>query len=113
MSGRRFSDGPKSLEELILKSMENGSLYFTIRNKRIFDLWPRVVEEAAENTEPYRFEAGVLYARVKASVYLDRYHYKLKEWVERYAIELGGPVVETIRLRLVAAPGQAKKTDQK
>ncbi|MDR1577877.1 MAG: DUF721 domain-containing protein [Deltaproteobacteria bacterium] len=101
MSGnKRFNDDPVSLEELIRKSLNSGSLYLLFQNNRIFGLWPRVTGEAAKNSEPYLFQEGILYAWVTASVYLDKYRYQLKEWVERYRLELGAPVVEEIRLRL-------------
>jgi predicted nucleic acid-binding Zn ribbon protein len=98
--GRSRTGDLLSIEELLNKSLSKGSLFFLFQHKRIFDLWPRVVGETASHAEPYFFQEGILYVRVKASVYLDKYRYSLKEWVARYQAELGAPVVEEIRLRL-------------
>jgi predicted nucleic acid-binding Zn ribbon protein len=94
---------PKSLEELIAASLKHGSLFFWRQRQRIFELWPRVVgEAAAAHSRPYAFNDGVLYVKMATSVCLQNYSYSLKEWLERYRIELGGPVVERIVTRLGA-----------
>jgi hypothetical protein len=89
---------PNNLKDAILKSLNSGFLYFLTQNERIFSLWPRIVGDAAKSSKPYFFKDGVLYVRVPAPVYIDKFRYSLKDWLTRYRIEFGAPVVEEIRL---------------
>ncbi|MDR1871786.1 MAG: DUF721 domain-containing protein [Deltaproteobacteria bacterium] len=98
-AANRYNNDLRSLEEIIFRSLKSGPLRLLAQKQRLMELWPKVVgEEAAANSKPYLFLEGILHVHVTTSVYLDKYRYQLKEWVERYRVELQAPVVERIKL---------------
>ncbi|MDR0548849.1 MAG: DUF721 domain-containing protein [Deltaproteobacteria bacterium] len=99
--GHGFSKDPVRLEDLIIRSLTNGYLSLLTRYLRIYEIWPRIVgEDDAKLAEPYLFEEGVLFVRVKHSGYLHKFNYQIPKWLDRLYVEFEAPVVEKIVLRL-------------
>jgi hypothetical protein len=83
-------------------------MFFLGQNKRIFEVFERVAgqryREHAKAT--HLTHGGVLWVKVDAPIYMERFNYLKAAWIREINIEMGDRMVTSIKFR-VGAMGDA------
>jgi hypothetical protein len=98
---KRSANRLTPISDLMDRSLKGGFLFFLDKRLRFRQAWLNVVgEDVGKRTKVVSFEMGRLEVFVAGPAYLDRYRYKIKEWLKRLNIEFGEEVVEEIVLKV-------------